>query len=457
MSTENGGNEKSTIARVVIRNFRRLTFGEAEVIPETGVVRVTGPNAAGKTSWIKAIAAVFGGATEVDRGSLHEGSEKGGVLVELTSGYTIDRRISEASPKGALVVVGPDGGRHGQGKIDSWLGEKSFDPLAFLSLPLARQREILFSIGTDPELPQKLESTRHEYRETYERRTPLISRRRHLAAIDEPEGERPEPVDTSEEMRRLGELQAQERECGDALRYCHDLNARAKTAEDNVHDAEREVREFEEELSRARERLDLAQRGKTEATEATEASKAADDEYEKLPDLTEAMTEVRARLAAASEIQTTLEPWTRWDEAQEELAALREEESVLADQLGALEVRESDLLNKAGIPVQGLSFDDNGEPLLNGRSLALSSGRERVDLAVDVAIASDPDVRVCLVDEEANGLDLDAIKRLDERAIEAGFQLWLCRIGLEGAGEIIVENGVARDAEALEPEGAVVE
>ena len=454
MSTENGANEKSTISRVVIRNFRRLTFGEAEVIPEAGVVRVTGPNGAGKTSWIKAIAAVFGGATEVDRGSLHEGTEKGGVLVELTSGHTIERRISDASPKGVLVVTGPDGGRHGQGKVDSWLGEKSFDPLAFLSLDPNRQRDVLFSIGTDPDLEKKLALAREEYDEIYDERTPVISRRRHLSAIGEPEGERPEPVDTSAEMARLGELQAQERALGDARRTTEAAAEEVDRVDSVLATRQREIDDLKERLKAAKAAKASAQVVYEQATKrAAEAAKGE----RVLPDPTEAMEEVQARLAAASEINTAIEPWTRWDEAQKELEVKAEQESALTDRLTNLKAREADLLDKAGIPVEGLSFGEDGEPLLNGRAIALASGREKVDLAVDVAIASEPDVQVCLVDEEANGLDLDAIKRLDERAVEVGFQIWLCRVGLEGPGEIIVENGVARDTEALEHEEVVAQ
>jgi len=67
----------------------------------------------------------------------------------------------------------------------------------------------------------------------------------------------------------------------------------------------------------------------------------------------------------------------------------------------------------------------------------------KFQMAVDVAIAANPDLRVCLVDE-ANDMDLETLDALRQRAEEHGFQVWCCRIGIEGAGEIVVEDGEAR-------------
>ncbi len=446
MTAENGGAEKITLVGIEVENYRRITAAQIKLVPSKGLVRVTGANAAGKTSLLKAIAGALGGQGQVHRDSLHEGAENGRVTLHLSNGYTVERRLSEASPKGTLVVTGPDEGKHKQGKLNDWLGERSFDPLAFLSLDDARQREVLFSIGTDPDLSKNLDRARGEYQTAYGLRTPLISRRRHLKALEEPEGERPQPVDTSEEMRRLGELQAQERDRGDAFReaeYAADaaIDAGKLTAEakDRVEHLTRSLAEAQQEHAERTEQQDHV--GKEAAQNLVDA--------QALPDPTEAMDEVKARLEAASEIQTAIEPWTRWDKAQDELAALKEEESKLTDQLGALKRLEADLLAKAGIPVEGLSFGEEGEIRLKGQPLALASGGDQMDFAVDVAFAADQDLGVCLLDE-GNDYDLKSLERLHKRALAKHFQVWLCRIGIEGRGEVVVENGQAFDAQAVD-------
>ncbi len=450
MTAENGGAEKITLVGIEVENYRRLTAAEIKLVPSKGLVRVTGANAEGKTSLLKAIAGALGGQGEVHMDSLHEGAENGRVTLHLSNGYTVERRLSEANPKGTLVVTGPDEGTHKQGKLNGWLGDRSFDPLAFLSLEPARQREVLFSIGTDPDLSANLDEARGEYQHTYELRTPVISRRRHLNALEEPEGERPELVDTSEEMRRLGELQAQERTLGDSKRAVRDVQDRVSRSEEVLLERTTAVEALKEQLRAAEELVTKSEEWVQQLRDEGERLDRTD--YE-LPNPAAEMDGVKARLEAASEIQTAIEPWTRWDEAQDELKALKEEESKLTDQIGALKRREADLLVKAGIPIEGLSFGEDGEPLLNGRAIALASGRERMDLAVDVAFAADPDLGICLLDE-GNELDLESLERLHDRAVAKGFQLWVCRIGLESRGEIVVEDGIAMDATALEEQPA---
>ena len=125
------------------------------------------------------------------------------------------------------------------------------------------------------------------------------------------------------------------------------------------------------------------------------------------------------------------------------------EESRLTKELKEQKSEEVKLLDEAGIPVKGIGFDEEGNPQLNGRSLAVASGRERIEVAVTVALAADPEIRVCLVDE-ANDLDLEALESLDALAKEHQFQIWVVRIGLEGDGEIVCEDGVAKDREESE-------
>ena len=435
--------KRTTIASVEVENFRRLTVAKVRMVPSKGLVRVTGDNAAGKTSLLKAVASIFGGDAEVDAGSLKDGTKRGRVFVQLTNGWTLERKITESNPKGAFVIKSPEGKRHGQGKVNDWLGHKSFDPMAFLLLSPAKQRDVLFSIGTDPNLPGKLEQVREEHDEVREERTPVISRKRHLSALAYPTGDRPEAVDTSAEMMRLGELQAEDRVRGDAMRKSMEADHAVTTAERLVDTSVAEVERIEGLL---RDAHNAVTKDQATLKAASDEAIAARSTAESLPNPTDAMAEVSARLQQASEIQSALEPWSRYDEGQDELRKLEDEEAHLTARLAQLKTREADLLEKAGIPVKGLSFGEGGEPLLNGRSLSLASGRERIDMAVDVAIAADPEIGVCLLDEEANSLDLEAMERLDERANEEGFQIWCCRVGTDSPGEIVVEDGVASDA-----------
>lgn len=429
-----------TIAQVTVRDFHRLEFAEVEHVPGEGLVRVQGKNGSGKSSFLRAIMAGLGGAGEVRPDVIREGAETGEVRIALTNGFTVRRRFTEAAPKGYLTVEGPDGGKHTQGKLAEWLGAHAFDPAAFFALAPARQRDLLFSLGTNPELPEQLAEARREYSRVYEERTPVISRRRYLRSTTRPEGDRPEPVDVSGEMQRLAELQRQGQERAVAAREVEGLLRDGEAHARRVKDGERRVAELEEALRVARG--DLAQAEK-DLVQARGFYAEAKERADAMPDVSTEISECQARIREADQVRASLGPWEAWERAQEEEAGLAIIEEELTAELGALKGREAALLEQAGIPVDGLSFSEDGEPILNGRSLTVASGAERVRLAVQVALAANPDLRVVLLDEEANALDEDAIKALNQLAVDHGFQVWAARVASDPASEVVVVDGRA--------------
>lgn len=473
--------EGITVIGVEAESFHRLRVAQVKVIPGQGLVRVTGKNGAGKTSLLRAVRAALGGAGEVlSESVVNEGSEDntGQVRLQLSNGFTITRRFTEKSPKGVLTVVGPDGGKFGQGKLDEFVGPLSFDPIAFFELDSRRQREILLSIGSDPELPAKLDGLRKERAQKYEQRTPFIAKKRAASAIRQPDGERPEPVDVSGALARMGQLQAVERQRQDTIRAnerrreqaqqtaraaiataageateaegrLEGAGRRAAAAILEVEHLERQLAEAREEVEKSKAAVVTAQLGMTEAMAALEAlptpesAAAAIPEEALPPDPTEEMEAIKVRIGEADVVRAAIEPWKAWDKAQLESKEASAEETRLTRLMDALEAQEKALIAAAGISVPGLSFAEDGSPLLNDRPLSVASGAERCRLAVAVAMAADPQLRICLLDEEANGLDLEGLQALDTLAKEHGFQVWACRIGLEGRGEIEVVDGVA--------------
>ena len=474
-----------TIVGVEARNFHRLEVAQVEHVPGQGLVRVTGRNRQGKTSLLSAIAATLGGAAEVRaypirvRADGAEDPEEPDTITKLhlSNGFQLTRRYTEANPKGYLTVEGPDGGRHGQAKLDGWLGALAFDPLGFYGLKADRQRDVLLSLGKDPELPAKLAEVRARQAAVYSERTPWIAQQRAASRITQPAGERPVAVDTKAELRRMGELQVQERRRGDLTReYERAVERRVdelaglrreaalglQAAEVEKHSAQRSleagaerVAELERELERARDLMgDYAARC-TAADQAVDRAAAKlnglPDEQDArdsvlLPELpedpAEEMAAVTARIAAAEATLAGLEPWRRWDEAQASLEEANAKVVELTEAHVRLKAEEQALVAAAGIPVPGLSFGEGGEPLLNGFPLEVASGADRIQLAVEVAVAANPELRVALVDE-ANDLDEQSLAELDRLARVHAFQVWACRLGLEGSGEVVVHDGEA--------------
>lgn len=432
--------------------LHRLEVAECKFVPEVGIVRVTGPNASGKSTVLRIVKYGLGGAGEVLPDAINDTSVDGvaTLKVGLSNGYTIRRRITEANPKGALVVEGPDGGRHKQGKINEWLGDLSFDPLAFFGLKPERQREVLLSLGTTEGLSEQLDELDALRQRTYDARTPAIADKRAALRVPEPTGERPTPVDTAAEMARMGELQAEQRRLGDKRQALKSEEEEIASRRGRLDAARGEIETCREQIKELQERIRNGEAWATAEAEALSQSAAkADAERGALaafPDPQVEMDEIQDRIAEADHVRASLKPWEDYEAAQQRLEEASQTEDELTLELNKIRVRKERLLQEAGIPIEGLSFGEDGEALLNGHPLSVASGREKIEMAVQVAIAANPDLRVCLIDE-GNDVDLDGLKRLDELAKAHKFQIWMARIDLEAPGEIVVLDGIALDAQ----------
>lgn len=432
--------EEIRIVGVEVTNFRRLRVAQVKLDPEAGLVRITGKNRAGKTSLLRAIQAALGGAKAIEGDPIHDGAEDGArARVILSNGFTVERRFTPATPKGYLMVTSGDGGRYGQEKLNEWLGPHSFDPLAFLSLRAVDKRDLLLSLGKDPNLAAKLEALTAKRKELYDQRTPWIAAKRAAMQVPKPDYERPAPINVSEAMARLEALQQEQSDRNDVV-------AAVEKVEDALARIDQEIAQLEAKLNELRDRRE---RGQAKLKELR-------DELASRPDRTADIEAVRAEIRNAQAVAERIRPWEEWDRAQERLQEAVEMERKLTRAIEKVDEEKARLLAEAEIPVSGLSFDDDGTPLLNGRPIDEASGAERIRLAVEVAMAANPKLRICLLDE-ANDLDLDSLAELDALAKQHGFQIWAVRIGLEGPGEIVVEDGEARTngraRKAAEPVG----
>lgn len=438
MASENG---HVTITRLEIRNFQRIRAGVWDLAPGLQKLTSGGKNRAGKTSVLRAIRTLFEGAGAVPPVPVNTeadlSEDEAFVRGALSDGWTIRRVFTPGAPKGTLYVLGPDGGKHGQTKIDPWSTEGSFSPLSFFALSAGEQAEALLGIASDPDLGAKLDANAARDAELREERRPHNSEIQRLRKVPEPEGKRPEPIDVSAEMKRMGELQKQERVRQNAEREVDRSKESVQVAMDVHGRAVAEVQRLETLLKQARAEAASREAAVEDAeTRLLEAEK----EFEALPDPSEEMDEVRARIEQADRVHEELEPWKEWERAQAALEAHQAAAETLTDGIQANARARDELIAGAEFPIPGLDFTPEGEVTLNELPLEQASGRERVELAVMAAVAANPRLRTILVDE-GNDLDAEGLEHLAELADEHGLQVIVARLGLEGAGELEIVDG----------------
>ena len=163
----------------------------------------------------------------------------------------------------------------------------------------------------------------------------------------------------------------------------------------------------------------------TEArAEAARVAAAANRDAQRIADETNA--KVRANAARAQQAAKVKE--------------LRAAYSAKTAEIEGIDTERTAMLAAATFPVAGLGFGNDGGITFGGFPLAQASGADRVRVAMGIALAANPTIRVVLI-RDAALLDDDSMALVAALADEAGAQVWLERVRTDDTGAVIVTDG----------------
>lgn len=433
------------IKRLAMQNFKRIVA--VDVTPEEDVVVVSGENGAGKSTVFDAIAALFGGAREIDAEPLRRGQDVGfikaaigGEEVELVVTRDFKRgkdkkvktEVTVTTAKGFTPPGGP------QAVLDALYGALAFDAMAFDRKSEKDQlAELLrvFPIGVDLEEIAGLNATDYKARTKVNGDAKAIRAR--ADAIKVPDGLPENPIDESaliNELQSAGEVNAAiEGRKAKRAGVAADIEALAIISSN--------ARARAEDLRR---RADLEDDAANSADAKAAELKSKLESAEPLPEPVDA-TAIRAKIDEARRINASIE-W-RENRARLEAEATQLEAQSKALTL-AMETREASkvaAIAAAKLPVPGLGFDENGVTL-DGFPWVQGAASDRMVASVAIGMAASPDLRVILV-RDASLLTAKNRERVRVLARGRHYQVWEEIATEEGEGVgIVIEDGAVKGA-----------
>lgn len=407
-----------------VEGFKRVEIIDMQ--PDQTLQIVSGSNAAGKSSLLDSIWVALGGGAAAKglTRPVKDGHTEATIRLDL--GDLIVTRTFDASGTTKLTVTNADGVKQGspQTVLDRLIGKLGFDPGSFLALSDKEQRAAILRLV---ELPFDLAELEADRARLFEQRTE-IGRGRDRArgafeAIEPPEPDAPTELVSSAAI-------------GDELAAAHAANAETQRLHAEAESAEARrlsrmsaVAELERQLESARRNAEAA------ATESEEARKAADAAV--LVDT----AEIEARLRGVEEHNANVRRVKEWYALREAYDAERQDYDYYTSQLNDIDTRKAEALADAKMPVEGLTIGDEGL-LLNEVPFAQASQAERIRVAVGVAVAGDPTIRIVCV-RDASLLDDQSMRALLELANEHDFQVFAEVVGDAGDGVTIVDGRIA--------------
>lgn len=421
--------------------------------PATGVVKIKGRNAAGKSSTLDAIEAALGGKSRQPEQPVRHGQKSAVVVADLGGRFTIKRTWTdkgtyltvESKQDGATVKVARP-----QEFLDSVVGSGiGFDPLEFCTTKPADQVEMLLNVLNLPEDPRQIDQQR---KVLYDQRTLVNRQLKQAEAVLAtmpmvPDGIPDEALSVSALVEEAQRRQEQRRE-NDGLRHAtEDMQAIVEELradrEGQVRVCIAKVERLKTELMGAEAELGEARMNLTnDVAEAHEAYTVAAEKVAGLvdPDI----AEIQEQLANIEATNRHVQNKQQRTEAQRGLASVEKEAADLSEKIDALDKRKMDVLTQATFPIPNLGIaESNGgyTVTFKGIPLADCASSEKLRVSMALAMALNPQVRVILV-REGSLLDEESKAVLEQVAREKGYQIWCEIVGTaKEDGAFVIEEG----------------
>lgn len=394
----------------------------------TGLTIVGGNNNQGKTSVLDALAWALGGDRFRPDAAQRDGAVAPAHLkVKLSNGVVVERKGKNAS----LTVTDPTGRRSGQQLLNAFVEPLALDLPRFMDASDKEKADILLRIIG---IGSELHTRDMEIKALYDKRTftgQLAQQKKHFAEelISYPEAP-DEPVSASDLIRQQQDILARNGE---------NQRKRSQLAQltDLLERQKKVVADLEFQLSTEKQRLTTMQADvKIAQTAAADLQDESTAELEaSIRDIEDTNRKVRANLEKSR--------------AEDEAVQYDSEYKRLTEQIAQKRADRMALLNGADLPLRGLSVED-GALTYKGKHWRDMSGSDQLRVAAAIVRRLNPDCGFVLLDK-LEQMDMTTLQEFSAWLEAEGLQAIATRVSTGSECQIIIEDGMVKDAETSLP------
>lgn len=398
------------INKLEIENVKRIKAVKIEPTRD-GLTIIGGKNNQGKTSVLDSIAWALGGERFRPSSAQREDSTiPPNLKIVMDNGLIVERKGKNSD----LKVTDPSGQKGGQQLLNEFVEQLALNLPKFLEAGNKEKAQTLLNIiGVGPQLAE------YEQKEAE-----LYNQRLAIGRIaDQKEKyakEQPYFPDAPKELVSVSELISQQQKI-------LTKNGENQRLRENLHRLEQEQQRIMEQL----------QELLTRQTEIDEKVRIARLSAEDLHD--ESTAELEANISGIEEINRKVRANLDKDKAEEDAAEYKRQYAALTEEIQGVRQAKTDLLQKAELPLPGLSVMD-GELIYNGKKWDCMSGSDQLKVATAIVRKLNPKCGFVLLDK-LEQMDLDTLKEFGQWLEAEGLQAIATRVSTGDECSIIIEDG----------------
>lgn len=398
------------IVQLTIENIMKIKA--AFIKPSDNVVLIQGDNEAGKSSILDAIIMAFKGDRALPEMPIKKGAKKGEIVVQIDGNeqippFTITRTITT---KNAYIKIEPTEALRGETPrsfLDKIIGSISFDPLDFINQEGKKQRQVILElIGVDVDALDKKEKAIFDERALKNKDIRAVES--HLSSCRQWHD-----IKETEEIK-VADVSAK-------LTYAMNHNQAINNRIDANNRLKNEGIELQQRIAEIKSQLEEMEELLASKKAKFKAEKAAIEQIE-LVDVELISNELQSIDILNGKIRDNI----LYDTVKRKLDVLREECDVINTNLESIRNERMTLLQNASMPVDGLTFDDDGL-YYNSIPLAQCSDGAKLMIGTAISMALNPTMRVLRI-KDGSLLGPKNMALLTDLVKEKGYQCWIERV-----------------------------
>lgn len=409
--------ETAKLATLQVENFMRIRAAFVEFTPD-GLTVIGGKNGEGKTSFLRAVAYLFGGAKYEPTNAKRDGAATSPLLkATLANGLIIER----SGNNGALKVTDPKGNKYGQSLLDAFKTQIAIDLPRFNDADSKKKAGILLQcLGVGDKLAKLEAEEKKIYADREAQGRIADSLEKHAKTL-------PEYLNAPKKTISASEIIA-------AQQGILTRNAERRRDRENWAALEAKANATGERLADLKKRLAEAE------TEHAAALSAAINGGKSAITPEESTAELEAQLADIEAVNAQVSANAQKKTATESAAKERASYVALTTKLEAARAAKKALLDDADLPLPGLSVED-GSLLYNGKAWDCMSSADQLRVGVAIAKRFSPECGFVLVDK-LEQMDLDTMREFGAWLTSQGLQALATRVSTGDECSLIIEDGM---------------
>ena len=415
------------ITALEAENVKRIKAVALTPAP-TGLTLVGGNNNQGKTSVLDALAWALGGEKFRPAAAHRDGAVAPAHLrVVLSNGVVVERKGKNSN----LTVTDPTGRRSGQQLLNAFVEPLALDLPRFMEASDKEKADILLRIIG---IGNELHIRDMEIKSIYDKRTftgQLAQQKKHFAdeLISYPDAPE-QPLSASDLIRQQQEILARNGENQRKRSQLSQLESKSQTLAQRREQLEAELARLTEEQTAL-------------TTDLYAARKSAED----LQD--ESTVELEASIQSIEETNRKVRANLEKARAEDEAKHYAEKYDRLTEAIAQKRKERLDLLNGADLPLPELSVED-GALTYKGKRWRDMSGSDQLRVAAAIVRRLNPDCGFVLLDK-LEQMDMTTLEEFGRWLEAEGLQAIATRVSTGSECQIIIEDGMVKDAETSLP------